>query len=81
APPRPRDVPATHARGPQRIALSFPLGSLTSELFRLPRAALHAGEADHRDGVLLLLSALAMGVVAVSSFTLLRRLKRLQEQT
>ena len=78
APPRPRHARPAHATKPQHISPSFPLASLTSDLFRLPRAALHAGETDHRDGVLLLLSALAMGVVAVSSFTLLRRLKRLE---
>ena len=79
--PRPRFVPPAHATEAQRISLSFPLSSLTSELFRLPRAALHAGDAGHRDGLLLLLGSLAMGVVAVSSFALLRRLKRLEEQT
>ena len=68
APPRPRHVPPAHATKAQRVSLSFPLASLTSELFRLPHAALRAGEAGHRGGLLLLLSSLAMGVVAVSSF-------------
>jgi hypothetical protein len=61
------------------ISLSFLLGLLPADLLRLPRAALHAGGAvSHRDGVLLLLSSVAMGVLAVSSFGLMRRLKRLE---
>ena len=71
-------APATKS---QRISLSFPLATLTKDLFRLPRAALHAGEAGRAGGVLLLLSAVAMGVVAVSGFSLLRRLKRLEGHT
>jgi hypothetical protein len=47
-------------------------------LLGLPRAALRAGEQTHRDGTLLLLSSLAMGVLAVSSFALMWRLKRLE---
>jgi hypothetical protein len=50
------------------------------DLLRLPHAALHAGGAGHSDGVLLLLSSVAMGVLAVASFTLMRRLKRLEGQ-
>jgi hypothetical protein len=59
------------------IALSLPFTPLLTDLLRFPHAVLHAGEAGHRDGVLLLLSSLAMGVLAVSSFGLLRRLRRL----
>jgi hypothetical protein len=47
-------------------------------LLGLPRAAFHAGAQTRRDGVLLLLSSLAMCVLAVSSFALMRRLKRLE---
>ena len=64
------------------IVLSLPVAFLLKDFLRLPHAALHAGEAaGHRDGGLLLLSSLAMGVLAVSSFSLLRTLKRLEEQT
>jgi hypothetical protein len=62
------------------ISLSFFLGALPNDLLRLPQAALDAGEANHGGGVLLLLSSLAMGVLAVSSFALMRRLKRLERQ-
>jgi len=54
--------------------MSFVLGNLPSDLVRVPQAA---GAVDHRDGVLLLLSSVAMGVLAVASFALLRRLRRL----
>ena len=64
------------------IVLSLPGAFLLKDLLRLPHAALHAGEdASHHDGVLLLLSAVAMGVLAVSSFSLLRRLKRLEVES
>jgi hypothetical protein len=60
-----------------RVApLSFPL-ALPRDLLLLPRAALRAGDPGRGNGVLLLLSAVAMGVVAVASFTLLRRLRGL----
>jgi hypothetical protein len=65
--------PAAHP-----ISLSFLLGLFPADLLRLPRDALHAGANSRPDGVLLLLSSLAMGVVAVSSFALFRRLKRLE---
>lgn len=65
-----------HAR-PQATRLSFPL-ALPRDLLLLPAAALHDGTTGHRDGVLLLLSSLAMAVLAVASFTLLRRLRRLE---
>jgi hypothetical protein len=57
-------------------SLAFPL-SLPRNLLLFPRAALRAGVPVHRNGVLLLLSAVAMGAVAVASFTLLRRLRGL----
>jgi hypothetical protein len=57
--------------------LSFPL-SLPRDLLLLPGDALRAGDATHQNGVLLLLSAVAMAVVAVAGFTLLRRLRRLE---
>jgi hypothetical protein len=63
---------------PHAVAFSFPFASLPKMLLGLPRAALHAGEQTHRDGMLLLLSSLAMGVLAVSSFALIRRLRRLE---
>jgi len=65
-----------HAR-PQATRLSFPL-ALPRDLLLLPAAALHDGTTGHRDGVLLLLSSLAMAVLAVASFALLRRLRRLE---
>jgi len=58
------------------ISLSFFLGRLPNDLLRLPQVALRAGEDSHGGGILLLLSSLAMGVLAVSSFALVRRLKR-----
>ncbi|MGB8877314.1 MAG: hypothetical protein WCD11_13395 [Solirubrobacteraceae bacterium] len=57
--------------------LSFPL-ALPRDLLLLPGAALRDGVPGHRDGVLLLLSAVAMAVVAVASFTLLRRLRGME---
>jgi hypothetical protein len=71
----PRQVAVAHRAAP-RIA-PFPL-SLPKSLLELPRAAFHAGVQEHRNGVLLLLSSVAMGVLAVASFTLLRRLRRLE---
>jgi hypothetical protein len=53
------------------------LSGLANDLRRLvPGGALPAGAAAHPDGILLLLSALAMGAFALSGFALLRRLKR-----
>jgi hypothetical protein len=68
---------APHQARPQATRLSFPL-ALPRDLLLLPDTAIHAGEAGHRDGVLLLLSSLAMAALAVASFTLLRRLRRLE---
>jgi len=56
--------------------LAFPL-ALPRDLLLLPSDALRAGDPTRRNGVLLLLSAVAMAVVAAASFTLLRRLRRL----
>jgi hypothetical protein len=70
-------VAAPHHAQPQATRLSFPL-ALPRDLLLLPDRALHVGEAGHRDGVLLLLSSLAMAVLAVASFALLRRLRRLE---
>ena len=60
------------------VSLASPLAFFTGDLLRLVPAPFRAGAADHRDGVLLLFSALAMAALAVSSFVLLRRLKRLE---
>lgn len=65
-------------RAPSRLVnFSIPLSFLTKDLLRLPRAAFHAGDQLHRDGVLLLFSSIAMATLAVASFTLFRRLRRL----
>ena len=59
------------------MALSFPLSFIAVELHRLT-SGLRAGTVSvPDDGVLLLLSSLAMAALAVSSFALLRRLRRL----
>ena len=76
----PRHPVAARKTESQPIVLSVPLAFLLNDLLRLPHAVLHPGDAGHRDGVLLLLSSLAMGVLAVSSFSLLRRLRRLEGQ-
>jgi hypothetical protein len=72
-----RHVPAARPTSTRVGPLSFPL-ALPRDLLLLPGDALRAGERDHQNGVLLLLSAAAMAVVAVASFTLLRRLRRLE---
>ena len=69
---RPPPQPAAHP-----ISLSFLFGLLPSDLLRLPHAA---GGVSHPGGVLLLLSSVAMGVLAVASFALFRRLRRLEAQ-
>ena len=61
----------------QATPLSFPL-AIPRDLLLLPGTALGAGTTGHGNGVLLLLSSVAMAVVAVASFTLLRRLRRLE---
>jgi hypothetical protein len=80
----PRAAPRgrTHARhaAPSRstrVSLSLPLGFLTRDLLRLAPGALRSGAASPSDGGLLLLSALAMAILAVASFVLLRRTKQL----
>jgi hypothetical protein len=62
-------APAAHP-----ISQSFLLGLLPADLLRLPKA----DAVSHRDGVLLLLSSVAMAVLAVASFALLRRLRKLE---
>jgi hypothetical protein len=78
----PARVPAHRAASPrhtrsQATPLSFPL-ALPRDLLLLPGAALREGTTGHRNGVLLLLSSVAMAVVAVASFALFRRLRRLE---
>ena len=75
-------VPVAHVRHvrptvAKPVSLASPLAFFTGDLLRLVPAPFRAGAPDHRDGVLLLFSALAMAALAVSSFVLLRRLKRL----
>ena len=70
APHRP---PATRRPRSQITSLTFPL-TLPRDLMLLPRA----GADSRSDGVLLLLSAVAMGVLAVAGLSLLRRLRRLE---
>jgi len=67
-------------RKPEAVSLSQLFSPLPKALLGLPRAAYHATAESHHDGVLLLLSSLAMSLLAVSSFSLLRRLKRLKGQ-
>ena len=70
---RHRHVPGARHASARVGPLSFPL-ALPRALLLFPRA----GAPVHRNGVLLLLSSVAMAVVAVASFTLLRRLRRLE---
>ena len=72
----PRAAAPHHARS-QATQLSFPL-TLPRDLLLLPDKALGGGGTGHRDGVLLLLSSIAMAVLAVASFALFRRLRRLE---
>jgi len=72
-----RHVPAARPGSTRVGPLTFPL-ALPRDLLLLPSDALHVGDPAHRNGVLLLLSAVAMAVVAAASFTLLRRLRRLE---
>jgi hypothetical protein len=69
--------PATPRDSPQATSIPFPL-ALPRDLLLLPRAAFNSGTNSRRNGVLLLLSAVAMGVLALASFALLRRLRRLE---
>ncbi len=72
-----RHMPPARTTSTRVGPLSFPL-ALPRDLLLLPRDALRAGVPGHQNGMLLLLSAAAMAVVAVASFTLLRRLRRLE---
>jgi hypothetical protein len=65
--------PATHHPKSQVTSIEFPL-TLPKGLVLLPRA----GTDSRNDGVLLLLSAAAMGVLTLASLSLLRRLRRLE---
>jgi hypothetical protein len=65
--------PATHHPRSQVTSLAFPL-TWPKDLVLLPRARTDS----RRDGVLLLLSAVAMGVLALASLSLVRRLRRLE---
>jgi hypothetical protein len=76
-PARAPHVAAPHHARSQATRLSFPL-ALPRDLLLLPGAAVREGTTGHRDGVLLLLTSLAMAVLAVASFALLRRLRRLE---
>jgi hypothetical protein len=60
------------------VALSFPVESLPNALLGLPHTAFHAGAGTHSNGLLLLLSSLAMGALAGASFALVRRLRRFE---
>jgi hypothetical protein len=71
--------PATHRTSQQTTSIPFPL-ALPRDLLLLPRAALNSGAESRRNGVLLLLSAVAMGILALASLTLLRRLRRIELQ-
>lgn len=62
---------------PESVSLALPFRSLPKALLGLSRAAYHAVAQPHRDGVLLLLSSLAMGALAIASFAMLRRLRGL----
>jgi hypothetical protein len=72
-----RRVASPRHMRPQATSLSFPL-ALPRDLLLLPATALRDGADGHRDGVLLLLSSVAMAALAVASFALLRRLRGLE---
>ena len=67
-----RATPTRHPES-QTTSLAFPF-TLPRDLLLLP----HAGTDSRGGGVLLLLSAAAMGVLALASVSLLRRLRRLE---
>ena len=72
-------APREHARrspAVRAVSPSFPL-PLPRNLLLLPRNALGVTLRAHREGILLLSAAVAMAVLAVASFTLLRRLRLL----
>jgi hypothetical protein len=68
-----RRVAVTHRAAPQRRWFAFAL-DVPSALFRLPQA----GAPSRGNGWLLLVSSVAMAVVAVASLSLLQRLRRLE---
>jgi hypothetical protein len=68
-----RRPPVTERPRSQATSLAFPL-TLPRDLLLLPRA----GTDSRSDGVLLLLSAMAMGMLTLASLSLLRRLRRLE---
>lgn len=68
-----RRPPAIHHPRSQATSVAFPL-AWPKDLVLLPRA----GTESRGDGVLLLLSAAAMGVLTLASLSLLRRLRRLE---
>jgi hypothetical protein len=70
-------VRVVHRAPAQIVRFSFPFGWLATDLLILPRAAIRAGAQTQRDGVLLLLSSVAMAGLAVASVTMFRRLRRL----
>ena len=71
-----RRAPAPHHMRSQTTQLSFPL-ALPRDLLLLPGKALH-DTSGRRDGLLLLMTSLAMAALAVASFALFRRLRRLE---
>ena len=78
---RPHHVATVH-RVPPRVApspitLSPITLSMPKALLDLPRAVFRASVQEHRDGRLLLVASAAMALLAVASFSLLRRLRRL----
>jgi hypothetical protein len=68
-----RRPPAALRPKSQVTSVAFPL-SLPRDLLLLP----HVGTDSRGGGVLLLLSAAAMGVLTLASLSLLRRLRRLE---
>ena len=71
-----RLVPSAPPTRTSPVALSVPLSFIATDLLRLTSGLRAGAAARPEDGVLLLLSSLAMAALAVSSLALLRRLKR-----
>ncbi len=83
--PKVSHTPARHPVAARRtrshpITLSLPLAFLLRDRLRPPQSPLQTSDTSHRDGILLLAASLAMGVLAVTSFSLRRRLKQLDGQ-
>lgn len=72
-----RAAPRVRPTKPASVSHWVPFTSLPKALLGLPRAASQAVAHTHHDGVMLLLSSLAMAALAAASFTMLRRLMRL----